>query len=115
MFKSFEELLQPRLTGSGLVVLSDDSNYVIPRCETLAPPRLVQKLQKLKTFSSTAFAREWLSWSRKPANNERPSAVDNEQFMCTHGRVVIDLDREAERPKDLCVVTEKQWNALVRS
>lgn len=35
--------------------------------------------------------------------------------MCRHGRVVIDLDRESERPKLVSVVNEKQWNALVKS
>ncbi|ORY72576.1 hypothetical protein BCR35DRAFT_307589 [Leucosporidium creatinivorum] len=93
MFKSFEEHLQPRIYGGGLVVLSNQNNYVIPR----------------------SFAREWLNWSRKPATAERPTTVDNDQFMCIHGRVVIDLDREAERPELAAVVTEKQWNALVKS
>ena len=38
--------------------------------------------------------------------------VQNDRFMCKHGRVSIDLEKEANSPDELAVVSEKQWKLL---
>lgn len=104
--------MQPRIYGGGLVVLSNQNNYVIPQCELSSAPRLTCTTDD---SALKAFARDWTAWSRKPATVSRPADIDNEQLICRHGRFVVDLEREAERPKLISVVTEKQWNVLVKA
>lgn len=38
--------------------------------------------------------------------------INNDPFMCKHGRLRIDLEKEAESPEEIAVVDQKQWKLL---
>lgn len=99
------------LNLSSLVVLITSSFLAVrsPFCDLLARRLII-------LCDSTDFPRQWTKWSRgnvKPS--PRPDDIDNSPFLCEHGRVVIDIDRELSTPTLVEAVSEKDWKALQKA
>ena len=68
-------------------------------------------------MSFAEWSRKWVAWSRKkqcgPA--DRPPTLNNEQFLCEHGRLCLDLTREAEAAREITIVQPKEWAYLKKT
>ncbi|GAA5951936.1 hypothetical protein JCM8115_005283 [Rhodotorula mucilaginosa] len=95
--KNIKSLDDQGRLGAGRLPLSQDphSHFVIPK----------------------EWSRKWVAWSRKkqcgPA--DRPPTLNNEQFLCEHGRLCLDLTREAEAAREITIVQPKEWAYLKKT
>ncbi|GAA5989261.1 hypothetical protein JCM10908_001230 [Rhodotorula pacifica] len=63
------------------------------------------------------WGRKWLAWSRKKNYNraDLPPKLNNEQFICEHNLLCLDLASEAEAARDITIVQPKEWAYLQKT
>ena len=58
------------------------------------------------------FVRTWKQWLMHPADIPRPDGVDNSEFICQHGRLVIDPNVQSDLDTSAVIITRKDWETL---
>lgn len=58
------------------------------------------------------FVRAWKQWLLHPAEVPRPHSVDNSEFICQHGRLVIDPNSPSDLDASVVIITRKDWETL---
>lgn len=103
--------------GSGRLPIGQDpqAHYVIPKglsfvCDPLQCP-VAEGLR-----SCTAeWSRKWVKWLQKKGSlgpADLPPRLGNDQFLCEHNLLCLDLVREAESAREITVVQPKEWAYL---
>ncbi|GAA5905072.1 uncharacterized protein JCM6883_004957 [Sporobolomyces salmoneus] len=82
---------QMTLGGTRLPLSEDpDAHYVIPR----------------------EWTKKWTTWSKTTAKQvlpSRPEAISNDQFLCKHELLCLDLPKEVETAKTISIATKDEW------
>ncbi|KAL8293185.1 hypothetical protein RQP46_000879 [Phenoliferia psychrophenolica] len=90
-FKSFDN--QSTLSGGGLYI-EVDARFLVPR----------------------PWSTAWTRWSKKHNDSPRPGDLDNNELLCKpHGKLLLDLDQEMDKPVSVVTVSPKEWDLLQTS
>ncbi|KAI0362032.1 cysteine proteinase [Trametes cingulata] len=58
------------------------------------------------------FVRAWRQWVMRPSELPRPQAVDNSQFICTHGLLTFDPNVSGDLDASMTIIKRSDWDAL---
>lgn len=54
----------------------------------------------------------WIRWSKKYKDQPRPERLKNEDLLCAHNKLLLDLEAEMDKPTIAHAVTRKEWDLL---
>ncbi|QRW14456.1 ubiquitin carboxyl-terminal hydrolase [Ceratobasidium sp. AG-Ba] len=58
------------------------------------------------------FVNQWRAWLAKPSIAPRPGPVPNEEFICTHGKLIIDPTDPLDVDGVVCMIGPQEWVAI---
>ncbi|KAI0086174.1 cysteine proteinase [Irpex rosettiformis] len=58
------------------------------------------------------FIRKWKQWLFRPAELPRPESIDNGQFICQHGLLVLNPNDADDLDNRVAVITRSDWDIL---
>lgn len=58
------------------------------------------------------FIRTWKQWLFRPAELPRPENLDNNQFICQHGLLVLNPNNADDLDSSVAVITRSDWDVL---
>ncbi|KAF8682576.1 Cysteine proteinase [Rhizoctonia solani] len=59
-----------------------------------------------------SFVTQWRAWLAKPLVAPRPGPITNDDFICEHGGLVIDLAEEKEVDGMICTASVSDWEVI---
>ncbi|KAG8713111.1 hypothetical protein FRC11_013264, partial [Ceratobasidium sp. 423] len=59
-----------------------------------------------------SFVTQWRMWLTKPLIAPRPGPIVNDEFICEHGGLIIDLAEDQETDRVVCTVTANEWQII---
>ncbi|KAF8758543.1 Cysteine proteinase [Rhizoctonia solani] len=59
-----------------------------------------------------SFVTQWRAWLAKPLVAPRPGPITNDDFICEHGGLVIDLAEEKEADGMICTASVSDWEVI---
>ncbi|KAJ1309786.1 hypothetical protein OPQ81_006551 [Rhizoctonia solani] len=76
---------------------------------SLKVARLVQGTYALIPLS---FVTQWRTWLTKPLIAPRPGPIANDEFICEHDGLIVDLAEDQEMDGVFCAVSADEWRTL---
>ena len=58
------------------------------------------------------FVRSWKQWLFRPTEVPRPEGIDNAQFLCRHGNLIIDPNVAEDVENDVTIIRRRDYDVL---
>ena len=58
------------------------------------------------------FLRAWKQWLFRPSEVHRPEGIDNTQFLCCHGNLILDPNIATDLENDVAIIRQRDYDVL---